>query len=465
VSPLRDSDASPLQTIRLLVKNSSGDVAEFTLDARKQKQYSVGREGDISLRKLDIGKHLYSPHAFITFIDDKWYLRSSKGQRTGKRALRVNGKLMDSSTPEIRIQHGYTVSLGDIVIEVKEHSWEQTLKDDRQMSAGPPTGRETWDLFVCHASEDKNEIARPLARALTVKGLTVWYDEFTLTLGDSLSESIDHGLANSRFGIVILSPSFFGKEWPRRELDGLTAKEIRYGKTILPIWHNVDRDFVLKYSPVLAGKLAVSTDKGLDKVIDEILKAISKDRSKVGSRSLVSPPAAESTRARKAFKDITSGAEVPPVRIREEVIVSGTHLSLALLWCKETAICVDGPYRSGFYTFTAKPGMKFIVIVYRFQNNWKREQTTPYLEKGEITTHRGYIYSVWNPPAGVLSEEYGPRKATDEEVKNLIGTSGAFEKLLPEESCVGCVAFEIPKDATPVEAVLFEVPLAFRFDK
>jgi len=320
-----------------------------------------------------------------------------------------------------------------------------------------------WDLFICHSSEDKEEIARPLAESLRIRGLRVWYDEFTLTLGDSLSRSIDQGLAKSRFGIVILSPSFFKKEWPRRELDGLTAKEVSSGKTILPVWHRVDRDFVVKYSPVLADKLAVSTDKGLDKVVDEILKAISKDRSKAGS--LVSSPAAESTRGRKALKDITSGAEVPVVRVKEEVTVRGTHLSLTLLWCKEIAICVDGPYRSGFYTFTAKPGMKFIVIAYRFQNNWKREQTTPYLKKGEITTHRGYIYSVWNPPAGVLSEEYGPRGATDEEVKNLIGTSGAFERLLPEESCVGCVAFEIPKDATPVEAVLFEVPLVFRFGK
>jgi len=124
-----------------------------------------------------------------------------------------------------------------------------------------------WDLFICHASEDKNQVARPLAEALTRKGLRVWYDEFTLTVGDSLNRSIDYGLANSRFGVVILSPSFFGKEWPRRELDGLTAKEIQFGKTILPVWHNVDRGFVIKFSPVLADKLAVSTSTGLNNMV------------------------------------------------------------------------------------------------------------------------------------------------------------------------------------------------------
>jgi hypothetical protein len=138
--------------------------------------------------------------------------------------------------------------------------------------------REIWDLFICHASEDKDEIARPLAEGLRAKGLRVWYDEFTLSLGDSLSSSIDQGLAGSRFGVVILSPSFFLKKWPRRELDGLTAKELSLGKVILPVWHKVDRDYVLNYSPVLADKLAVSTDQGLDKVVAEVLVVLDKDK-------------------------------------------------------------------------------------------------------------------------------------------------------------------------------------------
>ena len=140
-----------------------------------------------------------------------------------------------------------------------------------------------WDVFICHASEDKDTVAGPLAEGLKRESLKVWYDEFTLTLGDSLSRSIDHGLANSRFGVVILSPSFFNKEWPRRELDGLTAKEVRSGKTILPIWHKVDQAYVLRYSPVLADKLAVSTDEGLDHVIDEIVRAVNKVRESPSS--------------------------------------------------------------------------------------------------------------------------------------------------------------------------------------
>ena len=108
----------------------------------------------------------------------------------------------------------------------------------------------TWDIFICHASEDKDAIARPLADKLTQAGLKVWYDEFTLTLGDNLRRTIDDGLANSRYGAVILSPDFFAKKWPQRELDGLTAREIDgEKKVVLPIWHKVTREYITRFSP------------------------------------------------------------------------------------------------------------------------------------------------------------------------------------------------------------------------
>ena len=66
-------------------------------------------------------------------------------------------------------------------------------------------------VFLSHASEDKASVAKPLADLLQDKGVEVWYDNFTLKLGDSLSKSINQGLANSRYGIVILSPNFFLK--------------------------------------------------------------------------------------------------------------------------------------------------------------------------------------------------------------------------------------------------------------
>jgi len=131
-----------------------------------------------------------------------------------------------------------------------------------------------WDVFISHAWEDKEAIARPLAEALRRKGLRVWYDEFTLTLGDSLRRSIDRGLAQSKYGVVILSPNFFAKEWPQKELDGLAAREVYGDKVILPIWHNVTADQVREYSPTLADRVAVSSDRGLEHVVEELLRVI-----------------------------------------------------------------------------------------------------------------------------------------------------------------------------------------------
>lgn len=138
-----------------------------------------------------------------------------------------------------------------------------------------PHPPQQWDIFVSHASEDKESFVRPLANALIAKGLKVWFDEFTLKLGDSLRRTIDRGLASSRYGIVVLSPAFFRKEWPQRELDGLVARESQGHKVILPIWHGLGHDEIAIYSPMLADRLAVSSASGLSHVIEQVIEAVS----------------------------------------------------------------------------------------------------------------------------------------------------------------------------------------------
>lgn len=154
-----------------------------------------------------------------------------------------------------------------------------------------------WDLFISHASEDKEEVAEPLTTLFENEGLKVWFDKSTLTIGDSLRRSIDHGLANCRFGLVILSPHFFEKEWTKKELDGLVASEVGTEKKILPVWHNVTRKQVAAFSLTLADKLGVSTSKGLDHVVSEIMRAFNRDVPKSSSvplKTVSSRPAAKS---------------------------------------------------------------------------------------------------------------------------------------------------------------------------
>lgn len=121
-----------------------------------------------------------------------------------------------------------------------------------------PDGR-TFDVFISHASEDKDDVVRPLANALQAAGLSVWYDEFELRIGDSLRRKIDKGLASSRFGVVVFSQAFFGRGWPEYELDGLVTRAVSGDQILLPIWHNVSKREVMGYSPSLADRLARST--------------------------------------------------------------------------------------------------------------------------------------------------------------------------------------------------------------
>jgi len=131
-----------------------------------------------------------------------------------------------------------------------------------------------YDVFISHTIEDKEAVARPLARHLQELGLRVWIDECELTFGDSLRRKIDAGLAQSQYGVVVLSPAFFGKEWPNKELDGLVAREDGTGNVVLPIWHNVNSSDVLRYSPLLAAKVAVSTTRGMPHVASSVLSAV-----------------------------------------------------------------------------------------------------------------------------------------------------------------------------------------------
>jgi hypothetical protein len=171
----------------------------------------------------------------------------------------------------MRILRGELQPLRDIplssvpsLVQSRYDDMAAPIKDDRE-----------FDVFISHASEDKDEVARPLATALQSGGLRVWYDEFELRIGDSLRRKIDKGLASSRFGIVVLSKSFFAKGWPNYELDGLVTRAVSGEQVILPIWHDITKQELIRYSPSLADKLARSTGTHtVEEIAAEIIKVI-----------------------------------------------------------------------------------------------------------------------------------------------------------------------------------------------
>nr|VFK56528.1 MAG: TIR domain-containing protein [Candidatus Kentron sp. TC] len=130
-----------------------------------------------------------------------------------------------------------------------------------------------WEYFISHASEDKPLIVAPFAHYLQSAGFDVWYDEFSLKVGDSLLQSINGGLSESKFAVVVLSPAFFDKRWPQQELAGLYALESSGKKRILPIWHQVSAAQIAQYSPILADRKAADSRNGLQNVAEQIVAA------------------------------------------------------------------------------------------------------------------------------------------------------------------------------------------------
>lgn len=155
-----------------------------------------------------------------------------------------------------------------------EHRWKKTSSNwtkESEFEIEEETITKKFDFFVSHASEDKEDFVKPLINAMKKENLQVWYDEFELKVGDSLRRSIDKGLSNSKYGVVILSSSFFNKNWTQYELDGLVTKEMEGRKVILPIWHKVSKNEVVSYSPTLADKVALNSSiYSIEEIVEKL---------------------------------------------------------------------------------------------------------------------------------------------------------------------------------------------------
>jgi hypothetical protein len=170
----------------------------------------------------------------------------------------AQNKLMREQQADIKKSHDIITKMER---EARQREHDAAMRAFDSISTKSSSDQDDfYTAFISHASEDKDDVARPLAEVLIRLGHRVWFDEFTLKVGDSLRRTIDRGLGNSRFGIVILSPSFFAKNWPQYELDGMVARENTTGqKVVLPIWHKVSKNEVLRYSHTLADRVALST--------------------------------------------------------------------------------------------------------------------------------------------------------------------------------------------------------------
>jgi hypothetical protein len=240
------------EIVEILLSGSAANVR--LMDRSNLSSYKGGRQhryyGGLAKRSP---VRLQIPHS------GDWYVTVDMQGLVG--TVRSSARILPGALPELR--------------EAPLSSVPSLLQPDPAPDLDD-AGRE-YDVFISHASEDKDSIVRPLAHALSNGGLRVWYDEFELRIGDSLRRKIDTGLARSRFGVVVLSRSFFRKGWTNYELDGLVTRAVSGEQILLPIWHEITKQELLSYSPSLADKVARSTGTHtVDEIANEIIAVIRK---------------------------------------------------------------------------------------------------------------------------------------------------------------------------------------------
>ncbi len=140
---------------------------------------------------------------------------------------------------------------------------------------------EEYDVFVSHAWEDKEGFVDEFVAELEKLDIKVWYDKQRIKWGDSMRARIDEGLKKSKFGIAVISPDYIadGKYWTKAELDGLFQLESVNGKMLLPIWHNITKQQVMNYSPIIASKLAMTTASMTAEEIASEMKSLLSDET------------------------------------------------------------------------------------------------------------------------------------------------------------------------------------------
>lgn len=126
-------------------------------------------------------------------------------------------------------------------------------------------------MFISYASEERHSVVEPIVNKLADYNLSVWYDDRRLLIGDSILTTINHGLKDSEYGVVILSQNYFLKDWPKYELSQLSREKI---DRILPVLHEITWKDLAHHAPVIANRRAVTTADGLERVCLEIIQVV-----------------------------------------------------------------------------------------------------------------------------------------------------------------------------------------------
>ncbi len=238
---------------------------------------------------------------------------------------------------------------------------------------------EKWDVFISHASPDKERFVLPLADALRMRGIKVWLDKWEIVIGASISESISDGLKKSEFGIVVLSPSFFSRAWPKKELGALFSRESDGASHILPIWYQIEYDDVWNHAPLLADRMAARGDEGIPSIVERICRLVQREASGVNGISASDVRALSNRLFPNLPADpfweaqLLADLDINLFRKIEDIERAYRRASTAVaVYAKEQ----PSMFRSGTDYLTKALG--FVDLCFRSRHNWSSETLTAF---------------------------------------------------------------------------------------
>lgn len=134
------------------------------------------------------------------------------------------------------------------------------------------------DVFVSHASSDKEDFVDSLVTNMKDSGINVWYDSESIGWGESIRRGIDNGIQNARFCMVIISKDFMERYWTQYELDSIFQKDATENNNILlPVWHDITKEEIAAKSHHLTGRKALnSSEDSIEDITFMLLKLLNK---------------------------------------------------------------------------------------------------------------------------------------------------------------------------------------------
>lgn len=218
-------------------------------------------------RSLDPSEYLSEARALVGLLVEAVYDDMVQIDQ----ALRGKGYPSSVTPVEVSQKVEAMKSQVDDLLTALTHRGKHPPTFSEMIAASSSAGR---DVFLCHASTDKEAYVRPLAAALSRTGITYWLDEAEIGWGDRITEKINTGLASSRYVVVFLTETFLGRHWPQAELgSALSLEASTGGVVVLPIMVASEAKVFVSY-PLLRDKHYVRWGDGLELLVNTLKRKL-----------------------------------------------------------------------------------------------------------------------------------------------------------------------------------------------